>query len=169
MNETSNDHAADMMLAGQISKLIKGDRGAVLRAMRCEPFMRRLALLNRRRRQQMAETGISDEEAERQARDDAERDDDGWRLELRRTRKQHEAHMDASLRAVTIAKCMVEQGRPLLSEHELTKAITDYAMLSRGANETPEAAFSRVFSANDATGLMFRKAVAVAKGFYRAA
>jgi hypothetical protein len=160
MNETYNDHLSDLILAGQIARIVKRDRSEVLKALRTEPFLRRLAL--RRRQQRMP--GVSDEEAERLAREDGEGDDDGWRLELRR-RKQHEAHMDESLRAVTIAKCMVEQGRPLLSEHELTKAITDYAMLSRRANETPEAAFTRVFEGNDSTGLMFRKAVAVAKGY----
>jgi hypothetical protein len=66
---------------------------------------------------------------------------------------------------VTISKAMVEQGRPLLSEHALAKAIGDYAHLSRGPSETPEQSFSRVFTANDAQGLMFRKAVEIAKGY----
>jgi hypothetical protein len=159
------DHAADLILAGQIAKIIKRDRGEVLRAMRCEPGMRRLALVNRRRRQR----DLTDKEKEEIVYRDHEGRDEETGYELRAQHKQHEAHMDASLRAVMIAKAMTEQGRPLLSEHELTKLITDYAMLSRSTNETPEAAFSRVFSANDATGLMFRKAVAVAKGLYRAA
>ena len=106
MNESYSDHQSDLMLAGQLARIIKRDRSEVLKAMRSEPFMHRLALLTRRRRQR---DDLTDKEKEEIVARDHEGHDEETGYELRRTRKQHEAKMDESLRAVRIAKCMVEQ------------------------------------------------------------
>jgi hypothetical protein len=64
---------------------------------------------------------------------------------------------------VSIAKGIAKDGRTSISEAELTRVITAYAK-HVNPDLTPAAAFAKVFTANDATGLAFRKAVQVAKG-----
>jgi hypothetical protein len=64
---------------------------------------------------------------------------------------------------VTIAKCVADSGRSWLTEEELTAKIFKHAQLDRRADESEHQAFARVFAANTPEGLLFRKAVAVAK------
>ena len=68
--------------------------------------------------------------------------------------------MDAT---VKIAKGIAETGASWLTEVQLTEKIFEYAQLDRRANESPHQAFARVFGANTPEGVLFRKAVAVAK------
>ena len=169
MNETYNDHAADMVLAGQIARIIKRDRGEVLKAMRREPFMRRLALANRRRRQSDEE--LSDEEKQRIADEDASRNDDGWRLELRQRGRKGFQMPDrqqvlrglmksAGGDVVSLAKRIVADGGSDVSEAELTELITAHAKaLYPGLSEAQ--AFLKVFEAEKS----LRRAIEVAKGY----
>jgi hypothetical protein len=76
------------------------------------------------------------------------------------THKKGTASMDAT---VKIAKGIAETGASWLTEVQLTEKIFEYAQLDRRANESPHQAFARVFGANTPEGVLFRKAVAVAK------
>jgi hypothetical protein len=64
---------------------------------------------------------------------------------------------------VTIAKCIAETGASWLTEEELTEKIFTHAQLDCRDGESPHQAFARVFAGNTPEGILFRKAVAVAK------
>jgi hypothetical protein len=61
-----------------------------------------------------------------------------------------------------IVSHVIAKGETSISEHELTKLISDNC--PRNPGESTAQAFSRAFTANDETGLRLRKAVAIAKG-----
>jgi hypothetical protein len=73
------------------------------------------------------------------------------------------AAMDSTAPVLKIAKAFADSGRSFMSESELTEKIFEYAQLDRRANESPHQAFARTFGANTPEGVLFRKAVAVAK------
>jgi hypothetical protein len=75
--------------------------------------------------------------------------------------KKGTASMDTTV--VKIAKGIAETGEAWLSEAELTEKIFNFAQHDRRVDETPEQAFARHFNASDEQGLIFRKAVQVAK------
>lgn len=64
-----------------------------------------------------------------------------------------------------IAKAVVERGYfTAISEEEFTEAVTDFAVKRDArAGESRAQAFSRVFCANDETGVTLRKACAIIK------
>jgi hypothetical protein len=65
---------------------------------------------------------------------------------------------------LTFAKAAIRFGSTgTITEHALTKAIGDYASLTKRDGETREMAFARVFAAQHDVGETFRKAVALAK------
>jgi len=82
---------------------------------------------------------------------------------------RHQAHQIEKGQAMTgfnvvkIAKSIVDDGEAPLTEHELTKMISDFAQHDRRSGETGAQAFARVFSADTDEGSLFRKAVAIAK------
>jgi hypothetical protein len=64
---------------------------------------------------------------------------------------------------VRVMKGIADSGSTTITEAEATAAITPYGK-SVFPDLTPDAAFAKVFEASDATGLAFRKAIAVTKG-----
>jgi hypothetical protein len=166
MNESDSDHLSDLILAGQIARIVKRDRSEVLRAMRSEPGMRRLALANRRRRQQMAEAEISDDEAERLAREDAE-GDDKVNYELRRkafTMPDRQQVLRGLMKSaggdvVSLAKWIVRDNGTDVSEAELTSLIVEHAKrLYPGLGEAQ--AFAKLYESEEP----LRRAIKVCKG-----
>ena len=82
------------------------------------------------------------------------------RLQTLRTSKKGTATMNTT---VKIAKGIAESGKSWLTETELTEKIFDHAQLDRRDNESPHQAFARHFNASDEQGLIFRKAVQIAR------
>jgi hypothetical protein len=78
----------------------------------------------------------------------------------RQTRAEFMASVAKRYGVVAIAKHVIDVG-PLtpVTEHELTKAITDAVECQKG--ETKERAFARVFSDDTEAGVLLRKAFAV--------
>ena len=66
---------------------------------------------------------------------------------------------------VAFSKAVADSGRcdGAVTEQEFTAAVTDYAKARALPGETPDAAFARVFTANDDVGLTLRKACAIIK------
>jgi hypothetical protein len=62
-----------------------------------------------------------------------------------------------------VCKGIADTGSTSLSEAELTAAITVYAKHIH-PNEKPDAAFAKVYAAQDEIGLAFRRATQIAKG-----
>jgi hypothetical protein len=91
---------------------------------------------------------------------------------LARMSKQTERPMPTDLRQAiakhgVVAFCkaaVIADTTAGITEHELTAAITKYALLNKRDGETPAQAFARVFTAPDDEGEMLRRAVALAKG-----
>jgi hypothetical protein len=67
--------------------------------------------------------------------------------------------------AVAVAKHVVDRGASSISEHDFVKVVAEN--VERRAGESREQAFVRVFSADDAGGLLMRKAVAIIKNMPR--
>jgi hypothetical protein len=66
--------------------------------------------------------------------------------------------------ALNFCKAAVAAGSTgTITEHQLSKAIGDFAMLTKRDGETREQAFARVFTSDD-DGETFRRAIALAKG-----
>jgi len=67
--------------------------------------------------------------------------------------------------APAVAKCIVDEGRTsVFGEHALTKAITDYAMSDRRQGESEAQAFTRIYTADDENGRLFRSAMKIVNG-----
>ena len=80
---------------------------------------------------------------------------------LRTSKKGTPDMVDTS--AVKISKGIADSGKSWLSEHELTEKIFAFAQHDRRAGESEQQAFARHFNAGDAQGLVFRKAVQIAR------
>ena len=114
---------------------------------------------------------LSDEEKQRIADEDASRNDDGWRLELRQRGRKGFQMPDrqqvlrglmksAGGDVVSLAKRIVADGGSDVSEAELTELITAHAKaLYPGLSEAQ--AFLKVFEAEKS----LRRAIEVAKGY----
>jgi hypothetical protein len=72
--------------------------------------------------------------------------------------------MDTTPIAVRIAKNAVDNGASSVTEAELTQYIQNFALRDRRDGESSEACFTRVVCDNGAQGLMFRKALQIARG-----
>ena len=71
----------------------------------------------------------------------------------------------AGLDPISVCKTIASEGKAYsITEHELTELIQKHASANRLLGESAASAFARVFTADDDTGLTFRKAIQIAKG-----
>ena len=77
---------------------------------------------------------------------------------------QEESNMDKNFDIVKFAKRVVDDGVSAISEQQAFELVQKYASDHRLVNETPAAAFARVYGGGDDIALNFRKMITIAKG-----
>ena len=91
------------------------------------------------------------------------------RLRMHKQQKENQmpetfAKMVSDIGIVRVAKAIVDRGHSsAISEEEFTKAVTDFAVRDARAGESRPQAFSRIFCADDETGIALRKACQIIK------